>query len=196
MYFNEELKPGMRSYLQNSIWTSLLQGIAGSAFGLYTFISPIGTLSLFISVIGVLLLVHGVLQMISALMGIKRDNLWYMIFAAGGLQLLLGLFIVSRTEGISATAVMLSTVGLGLIGVVTGTISLIAAIRYKDVVVNVWAFISRGGLLFIIGISMLLAPFGFGTAMVRTVGLIALFLGVLQTWGAVKLFLELKRGQE
>ncbi len=195
MYFNEDLIPGMRSYLKKSIWTSLLQGLAGIVFGIYAFISPIGTLSLFLSLLGLLLLSHGALQMISAVMGLRRDNLWYMLFIAGALQLLLGLFIVSRSEGISTTAMMLSTVGLGLIGVVTGTISLITAIRYKDVAVNVWAFISRGGLFFIIGISMLLAPFGFGTAMVRTVALIAVFLGALQSWGAVKLFNELRTAQ-
>jgi uncharacterized membrane protein HdeD (DUF308 family) len=192
MYFSEDLKPGMRDYLKKSIWTSLLQGVAGIVFGIYTFVSPIGTLSIFLFVIGFLLLVHGVLMIVSSVMGIGRDNMWFVIFAAGVFQLLLGLFIVTKSEGLSTTAVMFSTVGLGLIGVVTGTISLITAIRYKDVAGNVWAFISRGGLLFIIGITMLLAPFGFGTAMVRSVGLIAVFLGALQTWGAFKLFIEVK----
>jgi len=192
MYINDELKPGMRDYLKKSIWTSLLQGLGAVVFGIYAFVSPIGTLGIFMSIIGLLLLFHGALLVISALMGLKRDGMWLPILAAGLLQLLLGLFIVSRADGLSATAVMLSTVGLGLIGVISGTVSLIAAIKYRDVASNVWSFISRGGLFFIIGISMLLAPFGFGTAMVRAVGLIAALLGALQAWGAVKLFKEMK----
>ncbi|MBI9105956.1 MAG: DUF308 domain-containing protein [Spirochaetales bacterium] len=192
MYFNEELRPGIRDYLKKSIWTGLLQGLCGIIFGIYTLISPIGTLSIFLSVIGLLLLLHGGLLVISALMGIRSDSMWLVLFAAGLFQLLLGLFIVSKSDGLSEIAVMLSTVGLGLIGIMTGTISLISAIRYRDAAHNVWSYISRGGLFFIIGVAMLLAPFGFGTAMVRTIAVIAVFLGALQSWGAVKLYIELK----
>jgi uncharacterized membrane protein HdeD (DUF308 family) len=192
MYFNEEMKPGMRVYLKRTLWAGLLQSAAAIVFGIFAFLSPIGTLSVFLMLIGFYLLVHGLLKAASSVMGMKSDSMWYIGVTSGLLQLLLGLFIVSRPGEASNTAVMLSTVGIGMVGIIAGTISLISAIRYRDIIANVWPFILRGGILFIIGVSMLLAPFGFGIAMVKVVGAVAVVLGLIQLWTSIRLFSELK----
>ncbi len=191
MYFNEELKPGMRGYIKNTAWTGFVYGLAALVFGVFAVITPSGTLSVFVGAIGFLVLVHGAVLAAASLLGIKRDPQWYIGLVSGLLQLLLGLFIITRSENISNTALMLSTVGIGLVGIFTGTFSLISAIRYRDIVSNVWPQILRGGLLFIVGVSMLLAPFGFGTAMVRTVGVMAALFGIFQLWTSFKLVKEL-----
>lgn len=191
MYFNDEMKPGMRGYLKNTLWAGMLYGLAAFIFGIFLLITPIGSLSVFVGAIGFLLFIHGLLLVVSAIMGMKKDTLWYMGLVSGLLQLALGLFIISRPAEISNTALMLSTVGIGVIGIFTGTFSLINSIRYRDVVRNVWAQALRGGLLFIIGISMLLAPFSFGLAMVRTIGVLSLLFGTFQLWSTIKLLREL-----
>ncbi len=192
MYINEEMIPGVRGYMKNTAWSGFVYGIATVIYGVFTIIAPIATLSAFVIAIGFLVLLHGVMLIITSLIGIKRDPLWLAGFAAGMLQLLLGGFIASRAGNISSMALMVSTVGIGLIGIFSGAFSFISAVRYHDAVKNVGQHVLRGVLLFIIGISMLLAPFGFGTAMVRTVGIIALVFGLLQLWSSVKLIKELK----
>ena len=180
MYFNDEMKPGMRIYINRTAWSGLIYGLIALVFGVFMVVSPTGTLAFFVGACGLLLLVHGLLLLATSLMGIKRDPHWFIGLGAGLLQFILGLFITTRAGGISNTALMLSTVGIGLIGIFTGTYSLVSAIRYRDVVRNVWPLVLRGGLLFMIGISMLLAPFGFGTAMMRGIGVVAAVIGILQ----------------
>ena len=192
MYFSDEMIPGMRKYIKNTAWTGLIYGAVAVVFGVFTVFNPGGTLSFMVGAIGMLLLAHGLLLTITSLIGIKKDNHWYASLGGGILQLLLGLFIVSHSSNISNTALMVSTVGIGLIGVFSGAQSLVTAIRYRDIVKNIWSLVFRGALLFIIGISMLLAPFGFGAAMVRTIGIIAFVFGGFQVWASVRLIKELK----
>ena len=192
MYFNDEMKPGMRGYIKDTIWAGFVYGAAALVFGIFAVAAPVGTLSVFVGAIGFLLLSHGLLLAVSAVMGIRKDRLWYTGLISGLLQLGLGMFIITRHGEISNAALMFSTVAIGLIGVFTGTYNLITSIRYRDIVKNVWPQTIRGGLLFIIGVSMLLAPFGFGTAMVRTIGIVSLIFGLLQIWTLINLIKEMK----
>ncbi|HAK45669.1 MAG TPA: hypothetical protein DCO79_07095 [Spirochaeta sp.] len=196
MYYKDEIKPGMLGYLRNTVWAGFIYGLAALVFGIFTIITPTGTLIVFVGAIGFFLLVQGLILTVSALMGIKKDPHWYLGLGAGLLQLLLGLFIVMRSGAISNTALMLSTVGIGLVGISTGTYNLVNAIRHRDLINNVWPSALRGGLLFIIGVSMLLAPFGFGLTMMRGIGVVAVLLGLLQLWASFGMLRELKNDKD
>ncbi|MDC7227421.1 MAG: DUF308 domain-containing protein [Spirochaetales bacterium] len=191
MYFNDEIKPGMLGYLRNTAWAGFIYAGAAIVFGIFTVITPSGTLSVFISAIGFLMLVQGAVFTFAAIMGIKRDPHWYLGAGSGLIQVLFGLFIVLRAGNISNTVLMITTVGIGLVGIFAGTHNIINAIRYRELIRNVWPTALRGGLFFIIGMSMLLAPFGFGVAMMRVMGLLAVLIGFLQLWTSIRLIREL-----
>ena len=192
MYFTDQQKPGMKKYLRRGLWSGILSAAAASGFGLYAVISPIGTLTFFVAAVGLFLTVNGLVQLIYSLTGLRRDRMWYIGAAGGVLQLLLGFFIVSQPSEISNTALMLATVGIGMTGIAAGTVNMISGIRYRDAARNIWSFIARGALLFIIGVMMLLAPYGFGTATIRAAGVIGILSGILQLWTVIRLYLELK----
>lgn len=195
MYYRDETKPGMRVFLKSTVWAGFVYALTALVFGVFTAVTPTGTLSVFVWAIGLFLLAHGVILLISALMGIKKDPHWYTSLGSAVIQLGLGLFIVMRSEAISNTALMFSTIAIGLTGVLTGTHNLIKAIRHREIIQNVWATAIRGGLLFVIGISMLLAPFGFGVAMMRSIGIFAALMGIFQLWTSIKLLRELKKDE-
>ena len=194
MYFSEEGIQGIRVHLRKTSWISMIQGLVCLVFGLWTAVSPSGSIAAFLVLIGGFILLNGLMQAVSAVAAARHDRLWYAGLGAALVQILLAVFILSKSRAISEFAIMLSTVGLGIVGVISGAVSIIAAVRYRDAVDNVSAWLSRGALFFVIGIAMLIAPFGFGTAMVRTVGVLASVFGIVQIWGAVKLFKETGEG--
>jgi len=160
--------------MARSWWVWLLRGIAAIVFGIIAFVSPAATLLALVIVFGIYAIFDGVLAVVTAFQIREVAKHWWVVLLEGLAGILFGIIALVYPL-ITAGALLLL---IAFWAVVTGIMEIIAAIRLRREITNEWSLILTGIFSVILGVMLFVFP-GAGLALVWTIGLYAVFFGVL-----------------
>ncbi|MDC7124768.1 MAG: DUF308 domain-containing protein [Spirochaetales bacterium] len=187
MNFSGDMTDEMMDYLKKTTWVGYVYSIVSILFGLFAIIAPVGTLGLFIGVFGIILLIHGILLTISVILSVRSNNFKPARLLSALLELVVSIFIIAQLSEISKFALSAAFIGIGIIGVAGGIYTIVEGIRLRTVVNEIPPAVTRGILILIIGICMLISPLGLAQAMIRLMGIASLVFGVLQLLTTIRM---------
>lgn len=164
----------MLQSMARSWWVWLLRGIAAIVFGIIAFVSPAATLLALVIVFGIYAIFDGVLAVVTAFQIREDAKHWWVVLLEGLAGILFGIIALVYSL-ITAGALLLL---IAFWAVVTGIMEIIAAIRLRREITNEWSLILTGIFSVILGVMLFVFP-GAGLALVWTIGLYAVFFGVL-----------------
>lgn len=164
----------MLQSMARSWWVWLLRGIAAIVFGIIAFVSPAATLLALVIVFGIYAIFDGVLAVVTAFQIREDAKHWWVVLLEGLAGILFGIIALVYPL-ITAGALLLL---IAFWAVVTGIMEIIAAIRLRREITNEWSLILTGIFSVILGVMLFVFP-GAGLALVWTIGLYAVFFGVL-----------------
>jgi len=164
----------MLQSMARSWWVWLLRGIAAIVFGIIAFVSPAATLLALVIVFGIYAIFDGVLAVVTAFQIREVAKHWWVVLLEGLAGILFGIIALVYPL-ITAGALLLL---IAFWAVVTGIMEIIAAIRLRREITNEWSLILTGIFSVILGVMLFVFP-GAGLALVWTIGLYAVFFGVL-----------------
>lgn len=164
----------MLQSMARSWWVWLLRGIAAIVFGIIAFVSPAATLLALVIVFGIYAIFDGVLAVVTAFQIREDAKHWWVVLLEGLAGILFGIIALVYPL-VTAGALLLL---IAFWAVVTGIMEIIAAIRLRREITNEWSLILTGIFSVILGVMLFVFP-GAGLALVWTIGLYAVFFGVL-----------------
>jgi uncharacterized membrane protein HdeD (DUF308 family) len=164
----------MLQSMARSWWVWLLRGVAAILFGIIAFVSPAATLLALVIVFGIYAIFDGVLAVVTAFQIREVAKHWWVVLLEGLAGILFGIIALVYPL-ITAGALLLL---IAFWAVVTGIMEIIAAIRLRREITNEWSLILTGIFSVILGVMLFVFP-GAGLALVWTIGLYAVFFGVL-----------------
>jgi len=164
----------MLQSMARSWWVWLLRGIAAIVFGIIAFVSPAATLLALVIVFGIYAIFDGVLAVVTAFQIREDAKHWWVVLLEGVAGILFG--IIALVYPLITAGALLFLIAFW--AVVTGIMEIIAAIRLRREITNEWSLILTGIFSVILGVMLFVFP-GAGLALVWTIGLYAVFFGVL-----------------
>ena len=164
----------MLQSMARSWWVWLLRGIAAIVFGIIAFVSPAATLLALVIVFGIYAIFDGVLAVVTAFQIREDAKHWWVVLLEGLAGILFG--IIALVYPLITAGALLFLIAFW--AVVTGIMEIIAAIRLRREITNEWSLILTGIFSVILGVMLFVFP-GAGLALVWTIGLYAVFFGVL-----------------
>src|SRR5262249_34692901 len=131
--------------LARNWWLVALRGVAGIIFGILAFVMPGITLATLILLFGIYALADGVLDVIAAVRGGRRqEERWWALLIEGLVSIAAGVVALARP---GLTAVVLLYL-IAAWAIVTGVFELVAAFRLRHRITGeIWLVLSGGGAL-------------------------------------------------
>lgn len=160
-------------FSKNTWWLFLMRGIILVFFGIAAIIWPAITFKILVLMFALFIVIDGVIDIVSSLLGIGKIKMWFLVLMAGVLEVLIGIFVF-RNPGLSL-ALFIFLIGASFIG--GGILRVIAAFdsAYKDK--GKVLYIVTGILSVIAGILVVLHPVSGGLAFIWVLGAYALIAG-------------------
>ena len=115
------------SYASDSAWEQVVAGVVGVIAGVVLIAWPGPTLIVLAVTVGAILTVSGVFHVVSCLARRRTMDLWGLGAVMGGIELLLGIWVMRRPE---ATLTIVITV-VGLWTIITGVIQCVQAFELR-----------------------------------------------------------------
>jgi len=165
-------------------WSALaLRGVLAIIFGVLLFIWP--GISLFVLVLffGAHALIDGVLALVAAFRGSRSGGRWWAMLIEGILGVATG--IIAFTWPGLTTLVLLYVIAFWAI--VIGIFEIAAAIRLRKEIEGEWLLALRGVLAVLFGVVLIINPGAGALAVVWTIGVFSIALGVLELVLAMRL---------
>jgi uncharacterized membrane protein HdeD (DUF308 family) len=153
-------------------WVVALRGLAAIIFGILAFIWPGITLTVLILFYGAYAIVDGVLALFVAMRS-GGQHVWALVLE-GIIGIGAGL-IAFFWPAITALALLYV---IAVWAILTGVVEVIAAIRFRQVITNEWAFILSGVLSVVFGLLLVIQPGAGALALVWLIGLYAILFGI------------------
>ncbi|MFG2826974.1 HdeD family acid-resistance protein [Streptomyces sp. NPDC048434] len=175
--------------LANMGWQFLLtMGLAAIALGVVVLVWPSQTLRVVGVVFGIYLLATGVFQLAGAFGTHVPRHLRVLHFVAGALFILLGLVCFRGT----LESILLLALWIGFGWVLRGIMVTATAASAEDIPARGWQLFS-GIITTLAGIVLIVSPFGSIAALTLVVGIMAIVVGAVEVFHAIKMRVEVGR---
>ncbi|MFD9207135.1 HdeD family acid-resistance protein [Streptomyces sioyaensis] len=177
------------SALANRGWQFLLtMGLAAIALGVLVLAWPSQTLRVVGVLFGIYLLATGVFQLAAAFGAHVPRHLRVLHFVAGALFILLGLVCFRGT----LESILLLALWIGFGWLLRGIMVTATAISAEDIPARGWQLF-LGIITTLAGVVVIVAPFSSIAALTLVVGIMAIVLGVVEVFHAIKMRIEVGR---
>jgi len=165
--------------IAGSWWTFVLRGIFAILFGLLTFFMPGMALLTLVFLFGVYAITDGVFSIIAAFShsragGEERHEPWWALLVQGVLGIVAG--VIAFVLPLGAALALLYLIAAWAI--VTGVISIVAAIRLRKVITGEWMLVLSGVLSILFGVLLFAFPGPGALAVVLWIGAYAVVFGI------------------
>lgn len=157
-------------------WMLVLRGLIAIIFGIMAWAWTGITLNSLILVVGIYIIADGIVSVAASFARIGQGYGFWPMLLLGFLSILFGLAIIAWPD-LTAIALMY---WIGAWAIVTGIMEIIGAIHYRKVLPDVWSPLIGGALALIFGILVVIAPGAGALALVKVIGLFAIFFGVAE----------------
>ncbi|MFD5659236.1 HdeD family acid-resistance protein [Streptomyces hirsutus] len=175
--------------LANAGWQLLLTtGLAAIALGVVVLAWPAETLRVVGVLFGIYLLVTGVFQLAAAFGTHVPGHLRALHFLTGALSVLLGLICFRGT----LQSILLLALWIGFSWLLRGTMMTVTAASAPDTPARGWMLFT-GIIGMLAGIVLIVSPFASIGALTLTAGIMAIVLGVIEVFHAIKMRIEVGR---
>ncbi|WP_326622790.1 HdeD family acid-resistance protein [Streptomyces decoyicus] len=175
--------------LANMAWQFLLiMGLAAIALGVLVLAWPVQTLRVVGVLFGIYLLATGVFQLAAAFGTHVPRHLRVLHFVAGALFILLGLVCFRGT----LQSILLLALWIGFGWLLRGIMVTATAVSAEDIPARGWQIFS-GIIMALAGIVLIVSPFSSIAALALVVGIMAIVVGAVEVFHAVKMRVELGR---
>jgi uncharacterized membrane protein HdeD (DUF308 family) len=165
-------------------WYFLLRGLLLAGTGLFVLLKPDLSAKAFAQLLGALVLIDGVLAVLAGIMGHTESRLWTV--GRGLLMILVGLFVFTQPALAAGIAIKTVLYIIAPFVVFNGIMEIVAAIRDQAAVSAEKSTVLGGALWVAFGLLLFLAPVSFGVMIVRIIGIIAILIGLILLFFAVK----------
>jgi uncharacterized membrane protein HdeD (DUF308 family) len=169
--------------LAHNWWMLLLRGVVAVLFGLLCFSYPDLTLFVMRVMFGVYALVDGILATASAISAGSDTPRWWSTLLEGIVGSVLGLLILIW-PGVSVFGLLYL---IGVWGISTGILEIMAAIRLRQHFTNEWLLLLTGAGSVIFGLLILVVPRAGVLAVVWWIGTYAILFGMFYVALALRL---------
>ncbi|WP_328548762.1 HdeD family acid-resistance protein [Streptomyces platensis] len=185
----EASQTGSLGALANMGWQFLLiMGLAAIALGVVALAWPSQTLRVVGVLFGIYLLVTGVFQLAAAFGTHVPRHLRVLHFVAGAVFILLGLVCFRGT----LQSILLLALWIGFGWLLRGIMVTASAISAEDIPARGWQIFS-GIITTLAGIVLIVSPFSSIAALTLVVGIMAIVVGAVEVFHAIKMRIELGR---
>jgi uncharacterized membrane protein HdeD (DUF308 family) len=164
----------MFDMLTRNWWTFAIGGLASVIFGVLTLLWPGLSLVVLIALFGAFALVHGVMALVASYQAHERHLRWGSYLAVGILDLIAA-GVTFFWPGLTALALLYVVVAWAL---VTGILSIGAAIEFHDAIPHAWLLALSGVLSVALAVILALYPRSGILSLVLVVGIYAIAGGV------------------
>ncbi|GAA4307246.1 HdeD family acid-resistance protein [Streptomyces venetus] len=180
---------GSLAALANMSWQILLTtGLAAIALGVVVLAWPEETLRVVGVLFGIYLLVIGVFQLVAAFGTHVPGHLRALHFLTGALSVLLGLICFRGT----LQSILLLALWIGFSWLLRGTMVTATAVSAPDTPVRGWMLFT-GIIGMLAGIVLIVSPFTSIGALTLAAGIMAIVLGVIEVFHAIRMRIEVGR---
>jgi uncharacterized membrane protein HdeD (DUF308 family) len=165
-------------------WSALaLRGVLAIVFGLLLFVWP--GISLFVLVLffGAHALIDGVLALVAAFRGSRSGGRWWGMLIEGILGVATGI-ITFGWPGLTAFVLLYF---IAFWAIIIGIFEIVAAIRLRKEIEGEWLLALRGLVAVLLGVVLIINPGAGALAVVWTIGVFSIALGVLELVLAMRL---------
>ena len=154
-------------------WTFIIRGIAGIAFGVLAFVSPVWSLAVLVALFGVWALVDGVTGVVTGLRSRGRDRSWWLSILEGIVGIIAGVFALVFPIPAAGALVFI----IAAWAIISGIFQIVAAIRLREQIQGeFWLGLAGvGSILF--GVVLYLFPTAGALSLVWLIGGFAIVLG-------------------
>ena len=166
----------------------LIMGLAAIALGVLVLAWPVQTLRVVGVLFGIYLLATGVFQLAAAFGTHVPRHLRVLHFVAGALFILLGLVCFRGT----LQSILLLALWIGFGWLLRGIMVTATAVSAEDIPARGWQIFS-GIIMALAGIVLIVSPFSSIAALALVVGIMAIVVGAVEVFHAVKMRVELGR---
>lgn len=164
-------------------WYFLLRGLFLIIAGAFLVFKPGMSAAAFVQVIGAFMMVDGILAIVAGFTGNTPTRLWTIF--RGALAALIGWIVFSRPASVAEFTVSTLLYIIAAIVLIGGILEVVAALKGKKSS-NKEPSLLGGALLIAFGLLLLFAPLAFGILIVQIIGGVAILIG------AILIFLALK----
>jgi uncharacterized membrane protein HdeD (DUF308 family) len=162
--------------LANNWWVFVLRGIAGILFGIMTFLVPGMALLTLILLFGAYSLVDGIFNIMAAFRRTGTDQQpWWALLLSGILGIVAGV-IAFLLPPVAAMALLYL---IAAWAIVTGILSIVAAIRLRKQVEGEWLMILMGIVSILFGVLLAVFPGPGALAVVLWIGAYMFVMGIM-----------------
>jgi len=162
--------------LAKNWWAFVLRGIAALLFGVLTFLRPGMALLTLIFIFGFYAISDGVFNIIAAFRRTETDQQpWWALLISGVLSIVAGV-IAFFLPPVAAVALLYL---IAAWAVVTGIMSIVAAIRLRKQIEGEWLLVLSGVLSVVFGVFMAIFPAAGALAVILWIGAYAFVMGVM-----------------
>lgn len=162
--------------LANNWWVFVLRGIAGILFGLLTFLMPGMALLTLILLFSAYSLVDGIFNVIAAFRKTGTDQRsWWALLVSGILGIVAGVvaFLLPPVAAIGLLYLIAAW------AIVTGILSIVAAIRLRKQIEGEWLMILTGIVSILFGVFLAVRPGPGALAVVLWIGAYTFVMGIM-----------------
>jgi uncharacterized membrane protein HdeD (DUF308 family) len=171
--------PVEQQILRDLWWLMLLRGLALVAVGLLFLFRPVVPLTVAILMMGVYWFVDGVLTVARALKGRPTGRPWVFTAGVGALSILAGVVVFSRPVASALLTTTFLVYFLALAALISGLVRLTNGIRLRGVIAHPEYAILGGTLSVLFGIMLFASPLYSTLILVKSLGVLALLIGVI-----------------
>lgn len=162
--------------LANNWWAFVLRGVAAVLFGILTFLWPGMALLTLVYLFGFYAMTDGVFNIIGAFRRTGRDQQpWWALLISGVLSIVAGV-IAFFLPPVAAMALLYL---IAAWAVVTGVMSVIAAIRLRKQIEGEWVLVLSGVLSLLFGVFVVAFPGAGALALILWIGAYVFVMGVM-----------------
>ncbi len=170
--------PGQQ-ILSHLWWLVLLRGIVLVALGIVFLTRPVVPLTLAILVMGAYWFVDGLLVVTKSVRERHTINHWRFSAFVGTVSIIAGLVVFSRPIASALLTTTFMVYFLAFAALVSGMTSLTTGIRMRNQIDNEWYLIIGGGVSILFGLMLIASPLYSILFLVKSLGVIALVVGVV-----------------
>lgn len=164
----------MLTVWRGSWWALALRAAAAMTLGVIAFALPAPTLVAIVVLFGIYALIDGLLALVAAIGGVRRQQRWGAMLFEGVVGIGVGI-VALLNPGIGALTLVYLVASWAIL---TGVLEIVTAIRLRKIMTGEWLLIASGILSLVLAGLFVAFPGLGATAMVLTIGAYALAYGV------------------
>jgi uncharacterized membrane protein HdeD (DUF308 family) len=166
----------MLSSLTRNWYLPVLRGALAVVFGVAAFVWPNITFEALVLLFGAYAFVDGIVVLGYGLAAAGNQEQWWPLVLSG----ILGIAVGALTFAQPSTMALAIVYVIGAWAIVTGLLTIVAAIRLRDYISTEWLMGLTGALSIVFGALVLAQPAAGATALVYLFGFYAVLLGIAQ----------------